>query len=288
MIAEAYQVPEKPKETERPAVPESVQETAQPVKPVSVQETTQQAEPDPLPETAPAPAVTAPLQTEATAQTVSRRPWEAETTVTTAETATVAAKQEESYTAKDFLNDALDLVGSVLLSVYLVMLVFTYLFRVADVDGDSMIPTLQDKNKLLLTRVGRSYETGDILILNSRKAYTLGENGELKENAGLGKQIVKRLIAQGGQEVNIDFTAGVVYVDGQALDEPYVNTPTNRDNGGFTYPFTVPEGYVFVMGDNRYISLDSRSGKVGLLPVNDITGRVIWRILPLSEFGGVD
>ena len=237
-------------------------------------------------QTAPAPAVTAPPQTETTAQTVSRRPWEPDTTETKA-ALHLAAQEEEPYTAKDFFNDALDLVGSVLTSVFVVLLVFTYLLRVADVEGDSMVPTLQDGNKLLVARVGRDYETGDILILNSRESYTFGQDGSLKQGNGLGKQIVKRLIAQGGQEVRIDFSEGVVYVDGQALDEPYVNTLTTRDEGGFTYPFTVPEGYVFVLGDNRYISKDSRHRDVGLIPEKDITGRVILRILPFSGFGKV-
>lgn len=314
MIAQVYQLPGEKRETvpepvqeavteavpapvQKPApepAQESVQEPAQESVQEPVKETAPQSIPAPQPapvQTAPAPAVTAPPQTETTAQTVSRKPWDPDTTETEA-AQHLKETEETPYTFKDFVNDALDLVGSVMVSVFVVMLMFTYLFRVADVEGPSMIPTLQDGDKLLLTRVGRAYETGDILILNSRMAYTLDKDGNLKGSAdgkpnGLGKQIVKRLIAQGGQEVNINFTEGVVYVDGQALDEPYVNTPTNRDEGGFTYPFTVPEGYVFVMGDNRYISLDSRSSRVGLIPVDDVTGRVIWRILPFSDFGGV-
>ena len=304
MIAQVFQIPEKKPEPE--TVQEAVQEAVTAPAPQSEPALQAVPEPEPAPQiapepevrpepkpapvqqTAPSPAVTAPPQTETTAQTVSRRPWDPDPPETEA-ARHLQEQEKEQYTAKDFINDALDLVGSVLVSVFVVMLMYTYLFRVADVDGDSMVPTLQDGNKLLLTRIGRHYETGDILILNSRVAYTLDKDGNLKDpDKGLGKQIVKRLIAQGGQTVDIDFQAGIVYVDGKALDEPYVNTPTNRDEGGFTYPFTVPEGYVFVMGDNRYISLDSRSSRVGLIPTEDISGRVIWRILPFSGFGGVD
>ena len=281
-------IPAAPAQTASPAMPQTA-----PVIPAAPAQTASPAMPQTAPavpaapvRTAPAPAVTALPQTETTAQTVSRRPWDPDTTETRA-AQHFAAQEEESYSAKDFFNDTLELIGAVLTSVFVVMLIFTYIFRIADVDGDSMIPTLQDGNKLLVARLAQKYETGDILILNSVESYTFDKDGNLKQGNGLGKQIVKRLIAQGGQEVRIDFSEGVVYVDGQALDEPYVNTLTTRDEGGFTYPFTVPEGYVFVLGDNRYISKDSRHGDVGLIPVHDIAGRVIWRILPFSEFGSV-
>lgn len=281
-------IPAAPAQTASPAMPQTA-----PVIPAAPAQTASPAMPQTAPavpavpvRTAPAPAVTASPQTETTAQTVSRRPWDPDTTETRA-AQHFAAQEEESYSAKDFFNDTLELIGAVLTSVFVVMLIFTYIFRIADVDGDSMIPTLQDGNKLLVARLAQKYETGDILILNSVESYTFDKDGNLKQGNGLGKQIVKRLIAQGGQEVRIDFSEGVVYVDGQALDEPYVNTLTTRDEGGFTYPFTVPEGYVFVLGDNRYISKDSRHGDVGLIPVHDIAGRVIWRILPFSEFGSV-
>lgn len=195
-------------------------------------------------------------------------------------------KQEEAYTAKQLLEDALDLVESVLTSVFVVMMVFTFIFCVATVEGDSMVPTLTSGDRLMVNRFFKNYSNGDILILNSRTAYIMDkESGDFFTRDGLGKRIVKRLIAQAGQEVNIDFDAGVVYIDGEALDEPYTNTLTKRDSGAFSYPFTVPEGYVFVLGDNRNVSRDSRHPDVGMVPVDDVVGSVVIRLTPLSKFG---
>lgn len=198
-------------------------------------------------------------------------------------------KPEEAYTAKQLLEDALDLIESVMASVFVVMMLFTFVFCVATVEGDSMIPTLTSNDRLMVNRISKSYDNGDILILNSKTSYIMNkETGEFYERTGLGKRIVKRLIAQGGEEVNIDFEAGVVYVNGTALDEPYVNTLTKRDSGAFSYPFTVPEGYVFVLGDNRNVSRDSRHPDVGLVPVDDIIGSVVIRLTPFNKFGKVD
>ena len=106
---------------------------------------------------------------------------------------------------------------------------------------------------------------------------------------GFEKRIVKRLIAQPGQTVDIDFDAGIVYVDGKALDEPYTNTPTNKQvDSALPLPLTVPEGYVFVLGDNRNASSDSRSCLVGLVEKKDILGKVLWRIMPLSKIGKIE
>ena len=195
--------------------------------------------------------------------------------------------EEDSYNLKSFFNDTLDLIESVITSIFIVILVFTFLFCVANVEGDSMLPTLEDGNRLLVSRLKKDYDDGDILILDSETSYQFGSDGNLTGHPGLGKEIVKRLIAQGGQVVNIDFAAGIVYVDGEPLDEPYTSTLTTRDHGAFTYPFTVPEGYVFVLGDNRHISRDSRHPDIGLVKEEDIIGKVIIRLSPFSEFGKV-
>ena len=184
-------------------------------------------------------------------------------------------------------GDLMDLLESVIVSVFVVMLVFTFLVCTADVEGSSMEPTLLENNRLLVNRIDKHYETGDILILDSDKARIPEPDGTITEKKGLEKRIVKRLIAQGGQQVDIDFSQGIVRVDGEVLDEPYISAPTLRDIGGFTYPITIPEGYVFVMGDNRPVSNDSRSDMIGLIPVENIIGKVIIRISPLSDFGKV-
>ncbi|MCQ2408418.1 MAG: signal peptidase I [Oscillospiraceae bacterium] len=198
------------------------------------------------------------------------------------------ASDKESYSLKELGGDILDVLETVFVAFFFVTLVFTFLFCIANVEGDSMVPTLQDSDRLVVSRLSKNYDDGDILIIYGGTSYMFDASGTLRPNPGLNKRIVKRLIAQGGQEVNIDFSAGVVYVDGTALDEPYISGPTRRDYQSFQYPFTVPEGYVFVLGDNRSISKDSRHPDVGLVAVDDIVGKVIIRILPLSKAGRVN
>ncbi len=189
--------------------------------------------------------------------------------------------------AKAALFDVLDTCESVLIAMFAVLLIFTYLFSVAVVEGDSMLPTLHDADRLLLLNFAKP-ETGDIVVLSSDLAYTFDENGALQSDNGLGKRIVKRLIATENQTVNIDFAAGIVYVDGTPLSEPYTSTLTTRDEGAFTYPITVPEGFVFVLGDNRSISKDSRHPDVALIPEDDIVGKVWLRVYPFDDFMAVD
>ena len=102
------------------------------------------------------------------------------------------------------------------------------------------------------------------------------------------RPIVKRVIATEGQTVDIDFSTGEVRVDGEVQDEPYINEPTltNFDDG-LTYPVTVPEGCVFLMGDNRNHSSDSRYAPIGCVETDNILGKVILRIFPFSRIGRV-
>ena len=151
-----------------------------------------------------------------------------------------------------------------------------------------MVPTLENGDRLAVSRISSHYENGDILIINNWTGHPIDENGTIYSVTGFEKRIVKRLIAQSGQEVNIDFDEGIVYVDGKALDEPYTSTLTKRDNRAFTYPLTVPEGYVFVLGDNRHISKDSRHPEVGMIAEENIIGKVLIRIAPLYTFGRID
>ena len=135
-----------------------------------------------------------------------------------------------------------------------------------------MLPTLVDKDRLIVSYLFYTPKNGDIVIVNN-------------DNPALEKVIVKRVIATEGQTVDIDFDNGEVKVDGKVLQEDYINNLTLLDEGGHSYPVTVPENCVFVMGDNRQNSLDSRDSRVGFVPEDEILGKVSLRIFPFSRFG---
>ncbi len=169
---------------------------------------------------------------------------------------------------KNFVDELLDWLKSIIITVVVIIFMFTFVCRTARVNGSSMLDTLQDGNFLLLRNFMYTPKQGDIISANCK---------------GLNKVIVKRVIAVGGQEVDIDFETGNVYVDGVLLDEPYIRNATINDEGGFNYPIVVEEGKYFCMGDNRQDSRDSRSAAVGLIDREDILGKAILRLYPFNK-----
>lgn len=159
-------------------------------------------------------------------------------------------------------------VQAVVCSVLAIVLMFTFVVRIIGVSGQSMRETLQNGDKLLVLNscLCGDYRRGDIVIFQKPEF----ENGEL---------IVKRVIATEGQTVDIDFAAGQVFVDGEALEEPYIRELTWLDEG-LKFPITVPDGCVFVMGDNRNDSKDSRYEGLGPLDTRHIVGRAVLLVLP--------
>lgn len=149
-----------------------------------------------------------------------------------------------------------------------ILLVFLLLFRVIVVSGDSMYSTLWD---------------GDYLLLLSNLFYHEPKQGDIvvisKKTFEDGTPIVKRVIATEGQTVDIDFNNGVVYVDDQPLTEPYTNSPT-VDSAGTVFPLTVEENCIFVLGDNRGVSKDSRSWEIGQIDKREVLGKALYRFLP--------
>lgn len=155
------------------------------------------------------------------------------------------------------------------------MVIYMLLFRIVVVVGPSMYDTLVDGDRLILLSnvFYREPEQGDVIVA-SKKSFG-------------GECIVKRVIATEGQVVDIDFDSGIVYVDGLALDEEYAYTSTTRPEG-MLFPLTVEEGHVFVLGDNRDDSKDSRDPSIGQVDEREILGKVILLMFPGDHYGTVD
>ena len=181
-------------------------------------------------------------------------------------------EQEKEQPARDRQEgrDLYEWVQALVCSVLAVVLLFTFVIRLIGVDGHSMVPTLQDGDRLLVlsSLLYDDYVYGDIVVL--RKAEFLEE------------PIVKRVIATEGQTVDIDFESGSVYVDGTLLDEPYVNELTFLQEGT-EFPLTVPEGCIFVMGDNRNHSSDSRDARLGTVDTRYVIGKAVFLAFPGTD-----
>lgn len=187
-------------------------------------------------------------------------------TADTEETAKVKKK------ASDSKIDFYDLVQCVVSAVVFSIIIFVFLFRVIGVKGNSMFSTLHNGDKVIVSGLFYTPEQGDIVILKTDM---------------YDQPLVKRVIATEFQTLDIDFKNGIVYVDGEALDEPYTYEKTFVDEG-FKGPVTVPEGCVFVMGDNRNDSNDSRLSKIGFIDERAIFGKVYWMISPGADANGYD
>ena len=193
------------------------------------------------------------------------------------------SKSANETREQSLFRDARDIL--VILAVF--MVVYILFFRVVVVVGGSMFDTLVDGDRLLLISnvIYQNPEAGDVIVAS-------------KDSFRNGECIVKRVIATEGQTVDIDFENGVVYVDGVALEEEYIYTLTNRPVHCIEFPFTVEEGCVFVMGDNRSVSLDSRSADIGQIDKREILGKAVFLLFPgdhegevrrdYSRIGGVD
>lgn len=208
-------------------------------------------------------------------------------------------KKKETSAAEEFI----DWVETVICAFFVVILIFTFILRIANVDGASMLPTLVDGDRLIVSHLMYTPEVGDIVIVNTEHPVrecekcgqvvydmesidcpSCGEYNTLHVQKNE-KAIVKRVIATENQTVEIDAASGVVKVDGVVLDEPYILETLAEDEGYHNYPVTVPEGCVFVMGDNRNNSTDSRSSWLGFVEEEDILGKVVLRVFPFDSIG---
>ena len=204
---------------------------------------------------------------------------------------------------KHILKEAWEWTYTIAIAVLVAMLFKIFLFDMVKVDGSSMDPTLHHLDRLIVRKIGYTPKQGDIIILDSnykdREAYytrKAHEKGKDSLNAiekfftnvpdDLEKRYyVKRIIALPGQTV--DIKDGRVYVDGLILDEPYYKGITFPNSPSVSYPVTVEENMVFVMGDNRGNSTDSRSPSLGQVPFDAIAGKAIFRLYPFNSMGSV-
>ncbi len=224
-----------------------------------------------------------------------------ENAVETEETTVQPEKPKKTFAEKcrDFCFDAIEVIESTIVTVFVIVMIFTYILHPVNIVGRSMVPTLNknfvgeraeknDTDRILMNTIFFDVKYGDILVIDKDKNYLFDENNNVVEplnDPPINECIIKRVIAVGGQ--TIDIKDNQVIVDGEVLDEPYIaENSTTEDMGAFTgqYPLTVPEGYYFVMGDNRNHSTDSRARSVGFVKKDQIYGKAVVKYSPLDEF----
>ena len=206
--------------------------------------------------------------------------------------------KEVKLKSKFFVN-VYETLESIVMAIALVLIVFVFFAKLSVVDGDSMVPTLNDKEYLIVSNPFFSYEpdNGDIVVIQTTTTSSTGEKSPLT--------IVKRVIATGGQTVELEYgmfnqfnPTFNVYVDGVLVVENYAYysgrplpiRPSDVHPEFKTLSFEVPEGCVFVLGDNRNVSYDSRYdtlGEGGFIKESEIIGKVVFRILPLQKLGSI-
>lgn len=182
-----------------------------------------------------------------------------------------------------FKADFFDWLEILVTAIVLLVVLFTFIFKVVTIDGPSMENTLHNGERIVISNIGADAKSGDIVVISRNQ-------NNIVADTDAAAPIIKRVIATEGQIVDIDFETGVVYVDGVALDESYAKTPTNV-KFDINFPVSVPEDCVFVLGDNRNDSTDSRSsliGDHGMIDKRYILGKVVLRVLPFDKFGRVE
>ena len=191
--------------------------------------------------------------------------------------------KEKKPVLSAFAGEVFEWLEVIVTAVISVVVVFTLVFRVATIDGPSMKETLHHGDKVIISNLAYTPKNGDIVVISRNYNNTLDsvESSEMP--------IIKRVIATEGQKVDINFQSGEVFVDGKLLQEPYISTPTTR-KFDVEFPLTVAPGCIFVLGDNRMDSQDSRDSRIGndgMVDTRYVLGKAIYRIFPFEDFGGL-
>ena len=160
-------------------------------------------------------------------------------------------------------------MDSFVFSIILILIVFVFAFRVVGVDGESMMPTLNHGDWLTVKAINTEIKRGDIVVITQPNITN--------------EPLIKRVIAVGGDTLDINFMTGEVKVNGEVIDEPYIKELT-QNRGDFDKPIRIPEGYLFVMGDNRNESLDSRFDTIGIIDERYVLGVANARLFPFGEW----
>ena len=167
-----------------------------------------------------------------------------------------------------------EFLENICFAIIFITAVILFMCRIIVVDGDSMQNTLHNGEKLIISNFMYTPEKGDIVVTDMEIYH--------------GKPLIKRVIATSGDRIRIDYSNGDVYLNGNILQEDYIAEKISPEKGDRELDIVLPEGYVFLMGDNRNHSTDSRSDEIGIVNEKDILGKAVFRISPFSEIGKVE
>ncbi len=185
-------------------------------------------------------------------------------------------KNAEEKKVGGFVVEIYEWLEAIAFALAIVVILFTFVFRVVSVSGESMMPTLMPDDRVILNSLFFAPKNGDIVVIT-------------QPNSHDNEPLIKRVIAVEGQTISIDAENDTVTVDGVVLDEDYIlEEDLQREGDAYEYPLTIPKGKVFVMGDNRNDSFDSRSEGLGLVDEDYIMGEAIFRIYPFEKVGGLN
>ncbi|MBR3844573.1 MAG: signal peptidase I [Clostridia bacterium] len=195
------------------------------------------------------------------------------------ETQILVESNEPNETKQKSRKETVEWLSTLVVSILVVVLLFTFCFRMVGISGSSMEDTLQSQDRVIIRSAFYTPKAGDIVVLS--RDYITEEDGTSPE------PIIKRIIATEGQEVYLDFANNKVVVDGVALEEPYVKGVLNEGRVPIQNPHVVKEGCVFVLGDHRTVSKDSRTAEVGDVDTRYILGEAMVRIFPFTDMKGL-